>query len=96
MKIILILLVISLQSVFAAKDKVTVFEDPSSTEGEISTEKINTSPNPVPHQSDSSQGTIRENGSLMQKQEQPPFEVGPYDKDGKYTLPKKDTTEEVP
>ncbi len=87
MKTILILLVMFPLTALAATKKEemkkTTQVEQATPDKEITPEKMNTSPTPVP-----------EDTSLIQKEEAAPYQLGPYDKDGNYTLPKKEDTSE--
>lgn len=98
MKTILILFVILSLPLTAATTKKTTRVEQIGPDTSLSPEEMNTSPNPVPQKEDyNTDQSLIKNGSEKQEQEEAPaFETGPYDKDGQYTLPKKETTEEVP
>lgn len=88
MKIILILCVIFPLALVAASTttkekelKKTTQMEQTAPDKELSPEKMNTSPTPVPEDTD-----------LIQREEEAPYQTGPYDKDGNYTLPKKKDT----
>lgn len=97
MKTILILLVILSLPLMAATKTTQVQKVGPDTDPSLPVEEMNTSPNPVPQNEDNNRDQSLINGSVIQEQEEAPaLESGPYDKDGQYTFPKKDTTEETP
>lgn len=99
MKSILILLVtFSLPLTASAKNKTTRIEKIGPDSGSALTEELNTSPNPVPRSEENNrdQALIKNGSEKQEEQEAPAFEKGPYDQDGQFTYPKKETTEEIP
>lgn len=89
MKTILILcVIIPLGALAATKTeevKKTTQMEQTVPDKQVPPERMNTSPTPIPGDTD-----------LIQKEEEPPYQYGPYDKDGNYKLPKKKDTSSEP